>query len=165
MSDERKLPEDFMLPSLPGWASRGISFGEKDVVIRGLGVPVPLAPAHVRTMLPRLAEWLAIVDPEGEPKTPEPAPPVARPDLPPIKVRVECDARDDEILDACTRAIRALPVVLPATYGEAEARQAAMASQAEDAVYEWIDVTTIVVEFDLQAGTATVLRPERGGEA
>lgn len=167
MSDKTKLPADFAIPRADGWGYRWVQFGAENgdshVTIRGYGGVVSLSPAHVRALLGPLAEWLAAVDPEGGPKPPEPTPPVVRPDLPPVKVRAGFSS-GVSLYYPCEIAVKSLCVPPSVSFEEADKLRVKMTRDAQSAVEEFFVKNTVTIEFDVQAGTATVVRPE-GGKA
>lgn len=168
---KNKLPANLTIAGAPEWSDRHVYFDKSGVLIGGHETLIPLAPVHVRAMLPRLAEWLAVVDPEGEPVPPEPAPPVARPDLPPVKVRLRACVLLPQLSALCQLAIEDLPVAAAPNWRAADDRRADAIEAVRRAVLDWtihnikFSEAFIDIEFDIQAGTATVVRPEKGGEA
>lgn len=163
--EKKKLPADFAIPGTDGWGYRWVRFdaGTGSVEFCGYGSGVSFSPGHVRAMLGPLAEWLAAVDPEGEPKPSEPTPPVARPDLPPVKVRA-CFPTGASLYYPCEIAVKSLCVPPSISFEEADKLRIKMTRDAQSAVEEFLFKNIVTIEFDIQAGTATVVRPE-GGKA
>jgi hypothetical protein len=161
--EKRKLPADFTISGTAGWGNRWGHYGASHVYISGYGSGVSLSPGHVRALLGPLAEWLAAVDPEGGPKPPEPTPPVVRPDLPPIKVRAGFSS-GVSLYYPCGIAVKSLCVPSSVSFEEADKLRVKMTRDAQSAVEEFFVKNIVTIEFDVQAGTATVVRPE-GGKA
>lgn len=128
-----------------------------------------MSPKQAQGVRDMLVELLGghpkVVDPEGEPKTPESAPPVARPDLPPVKVRVDFQisgASESTCNSVCNSASKGLPVPGGLTFAQAELEQQGIARQIKNAIDAWVSQGgRFAIEFDLQADTATVVRPKK----